>query len=126
MTLRQAEAWLGLEPSARGRRLKRILLGAERKLGRPIMVRIGTHTRVTRSAIRKHCRHMLPSQVDELREKFTEFLGSIDEKIETRIVDHVAEHVEPKLEELWDRDEVQARAIKQLAERVKRIAGTAA
>ena len=124
MTLRQAEAWLALKPSARGRRLKRILMAVERKTGRVVMTRLGERgMRVTRSALRRFCRHLIPSHVDELRERFAEFLRGIDARIEASVAEHVAEHVEPEFDRLWRADEIQAAAIKELAIRVNRLAG---
>jgi hypothetical protein len=131
MTLRQAEVWLGMRPTAKGRGLLRVLIAREKELGKPILVRsrgkrrIGRY-RVSRGALRRHCRHLLPSKVDELRDRFAEFLRGVDERIETSVTSHVAEHVDPQIEELWHRDEVQAEAIKELAIRLKRMAEVAA
>jgi hypothetical protein len=128
MSMRQAEMWLGMRQTSRGLGLKNLLLARERELGKVFMVRgrghgRGTRYRVTKSALRRHCRHLIPSKVDELRDKFSEFLRGVDERIANSVAEHVAEHVEPELHELWERDETQAEAIKELSTRVARLAG---
>lgn len=127
MTLPQAEKWLGMRVTARGRGLKRILENIEKNTGKQIIIRAGGKARgvrycVTRSSLRRHCRHMVPSKVDELRDKFGQFLKEIDERIENTVAEHVAELIEPQLDELWERDETTAEAVRKLSVRVERLA----
>jgi len=120
--MRQAETWLAMEPSYRGRRLKRILLRLERKTGREILTRLGGRgDRVTRSALRRHCRHLIPSREDELRERFVEFLRGIDVRIESSVAEHVAEKVEPELEALRECAEAHEEALKELGRRYRML-----
>lgn len=126
MSLVEAERWLGMKPSSRGRSLRSILLSIESKEGHRIMVRSrgqgrGMRYRVTRSALRRYCKHLVPSKVDELRERFAQFLAGVDEKIESKVAEHLAEFVEPQLDDLWQRDETLSDAVRQLSVRVKRV-----
>jgi hypothetical protein len=125
LTLAQAEQRCGLPPN-RGRTLLELLNAKERKLGREIMIRKGRglknrHLRVTMSMVRQHCPELFPSAVDDLQRSFRRYLEDIDEHIAAGVAEHVAAHVDPKLDELWERDEKIAKNVKALGERVDKL-----
>jgi hypothetical protein len=129
LTLAQAETNCGLPPN-RGRTLLELLAGKERKLGREIMIRKGRgqrnrHLRVTMSMVRQHCPELFPSAVDDLQRSFSRYMHDIDERISDGVAEHVAAHVDPKLDELWERDEKIARNVKALGQRVEQLSRVA-
>lgn len=126
LTWNQAAKALGWTGKAAGRRLKRAVLARERQTGKRIATRLGSERRpdyrVTIGAIRRHLPELRPSKVDDLRERFGEYLASIDTRMSDSIAHHVAEYVEPRLDELWQRDEEIAERVNDLGLRVKLIA----
>jgi hypothetical protein len=117
LTLPKAQREIGMAGDNRGRNLKRLLFAREKATGQQIMVRwrkrgtTRTEYRVTMSALRRHCPELFPGKVDDLSRHFREYLLKIDERIAVIVADHVAEHVEPRLDELWRRDETIARQV---------------
>lgn len=127
MTFPQAQKVLGMK-GPRGLRLKRYVLNREREIGKKIARRnssakYGVRYTITMTALRRYCPDLFPSKVDELRRTFDAYIDSIDGKIEERVTAHVSEHVDPRLDELWQRDEIIAKSVTDLATRVERILG---
>lgn len=122
LTLGQAQKRLGMR-GTRGLRLKAHLLAREKKAGVEIIHRRHngrrTHYRVTMSALRRHCPELFPSAVDELQRGFRTYLTEIDERIASVADERISTSVNPKLQELWDRDEKIARNLKDLGRRFR-------
>lgn len=121
LSLDSAAGKLGWEGAHRRRRLKRLLFARERQTKKPIMTRLGSAKkpayRVTMSALRKHTPELFKSKVDELADNFRVYLSTIDDRIAEVAAAHVTEHVEPRLQELWDRDEKIAQQVDALGKR---------
>lgn len=130
MTLDQAALRLHWEGRGRARRLKRLLFARERQTKKRIMTRLGgekmTKYRVTLSALRRYCPELFKSKVHELQDNLKGFLKSIDERISEGVVSHVATEVEPRLQELWERDEQLAGNIQEVAKRVEQLSAVTA
>lgn len=126
MTWERAAEKLGWSGSGRGRRLKRLVFSREEKTGKRIATRVGTSRRpaykVSLSALRRHLPELFKSKVDELEAIVSGYLAGIDERIAGKVADHVDEYVEPRLDELWERDEKIAGQIVSLATRVEALA----
>ena len=126
LSLPDAQRRLGM-PGPHGRRLKRLLLAKEAQAGKRIMIRLSggrrPKPRVTWSLLRKHCPELFESKVQQLERDMRSYLDAIDAKIIESVSAHVTDHVEPRLEELWQRDEVIAESVRKLAQRVATIAG---
>lgn len=125
LTLREAEQEVGL-PSARGQRLRRYVEARERKLGRNIMERAGGQGRgarylVTLAALRRHCPELFGKPFDEMERNMRGYLAEIDDRMTTRALDVVGQHVEPKLDELYGRTEVLSEAVQDLGARLARV-----
>ena len=129
LTFREAAAWLGWGNSrAAGLRLKRRVIAKEKALKRALIVRIEgperESRRVTRSMLRTHMREVLPSKVDELKRDFGRHLATLDERIRMASSAFVAQQVEPRLSELWQRDEQIAESVNALGARIALLTGT--
>jgi hypothetical protein len=113
---------------SRGLRLRRLLLTRETETGKRIMIRLPgrrrQNKRVTWSLLRKHCPELFESKVQQLERDMRGYLDAIDAKISESVAAHVTDHVEPRLDELWQRDEVIAKSVRELAQRVRAIACT--
>jgi hypothetical protein len=125
LTLPDAQQRLGMA-GGRGRRLKRLLLAREAEAGKRIMIRLSggrrPKPRVTWSLLRKHCPELFESKVQQLERDMRGYLDAIDAKISESVAAHMTDQVEPRLDELWQRDEVIAESVRKLAQRVARIA----
>jgi len=99
-----------------------LLFARERQTKKRIMTRLGgdqrAKYRVTVSALRRSCPELFKSKVQDLQDNLKGFLASIDQRISEGVVSHVATEVEPRLQELWERDEQLAGNIEQVAKRV--------
>ena len=130
LSLDQAAGKLGWEGAHRRRRLKRLLFARERQSKVAIMTRLGSVKkpayRVTMSALRRHTPELFKSKVDELADNFRVYLSTIDERIAEVAAAHVSEHVEPRLLELWERDEKIAEQVNALGKRLAAFAQGAA
>lgn len=82
-----------------------------------------THLRVTMALMRRWCPEAFQSKVDSLQSDFRTYLKAIDQRIEAGAAAHVTKHVEPRLVELFKRDEKLAGNIDDLMRRVATIAG---
>jgi hypothetical protein len=123
LTLREAAAWLGWGNNRfAARRLERRLVAKEKAIGRSLMVRTQGAERETRrvtvSMLRAYLPEARPSKVDELKRDMVKRLEGLDERIREGAAGYVAEHVEPRLDELWERDEQIAETLNQLGARV--------
>lgn len=108
-----------------GRRLKRYVLRREKQIGKQIAIRTGTRRvtyKVSIAALRKHCPALFTDS-NALEREFKKHLKAIDDKIQERVIDHISEHVDPKIDELWQRDEIIANNVNQLARRIDIILG---
>lgn len=128
MTFRQAAAWLGMGKSRyAARKLERRVLSKERKLGASLVVRMSSAEKETRSVtgsmLRQHFPEFFPSKVKQLRRDMEQRLAAIDEHVRAASQAFVAQQVEPRLAELWERDEQIAESLNELAERVELLAG---
>lgn len=125
LTFSQAQQALGMKGPG-GRRLKRMVLARERSSGKRIAIRCGTKKptyKVTMSALRKHLPHLFErSKVQTLGRDMQEYLDAIDDVIADRVWVHITDQVEPRLEELWERDETIALNVTNLAARVEQLA----
>lgn len=107
------------DPGA-ARRLKRQVFAAERASGQRIAIRLQseggrTDYRVTMSALRAAFPERFQSKVDELQVQVRGYLSAIDARIEEAAAKQITEHVEPRLDELWHRDESLAESIGEVA-----------
>jgi AAA+ ATPase superfamily predicted ATPase len=123
MSMREAADWLGWEGRDRGRRLKRTLLAIEKQKKREIMVRRGPEGDgrrylVTRGAIARWAPQLRPSKVDELEKNFATYIRTLNETIDDKIESFVSEHIDPQIEELWQRQERTAQIVDELAQHV--------
>jgi hypothetical protein len=110
---------------AAGRRLKRLVFARERQTGKQIATRMGEGSRtrplVTMSAIMRHMPELRRSRVDRLAEAIKEYTDDTDRRVVTIFAEQMAESVEPRLDELYDRDEKLAIAHEALARQVNGI-----
>jgi hypothetical protein len=123
LTFDEAAEKIGWTGKGRGRRLKRACFARERETKRRIITRMGSERmpayKVTLGALRKAFPELFGrSKVDALQANFRNYLAAIDERIAEKTAAHVTEHVEPRLQELWERDEAIAERVDALAERV--------
>jgi len=109
------------ESRAAAVRLKRAVLTRERELGKRIATRTGGHHRITESALTRWMPELRRSKVDELAANFRSYLTDIDARISEGAADYVAKNVDPRLDELWARDEKLAENLDQLGARVTQI-----
>jgi LPS O-antigen subunit length determinant protein (WzzB/FepE family) len=127
LTLDQAAQQLHWEGRGRSRRLKRLLFARERQTKKRIMTRLGgdrrARYRITLSALRRYCPELFKSKVQELQDNLKGFLKSIDDRIADGVAEHVTTEVEPRLQELWERDEQLAGNIQEVARRVEQLSG---
>lgn len=125
MTWDRAAGSLGWVGRGRARRLKRIVFARERDTGKRIATRMGSSRKpaykVSLSALRRHLPELFKSKVDELETIVTGYLAGIDERIAGKVADHVEEYVEPRLDELWQRDEKIAGQVVVLASKVEAL-----
>lgn len=125
LSLPDAQRRLGM-PGPHGRKLKRLLVAKEQQSGKRIMIRLSggrrPKPRVTWSLLRKHCPELFESKVQQLERDMRGYLDAIDAKISESVAAHMTDQVEPRLEELWQRDEVIAESVRKLAQRVNAIA----
>lgn len=125
----QAAAELKWTGRHRGRRLKHYVLRREKQTGEKIALRVGTPRkpayRVTMGALHQYCSELFEkkSKVDSLQAVMTAHLKQIDERIAMGVAEHVEDFVEPRFQELWERDEKIAEQVSELASRVAILAG---
>jgi hypothetical protein len=127
LTIPEAQRRLGFKGDPQGRRLLRLLIAKERSAGARFLIRQGGGQRqrfkVTMTAIRRHAPDLLPSKVDKLRRDFSGYMKAIDDRIAEGAAQHVQRFVEPRLSELYDRDEEIAESVDELAQRVAKLSG---
>jgi hypothetical protein len=128
LSLPRAQREVGWGNASGGRRLKRYLLKREKALGRRIMIRVGgvdaPPYRVTLSALRRYCPELFGGETTPQNAAlFREYIRGIDQRICEKVAEQIAEHVEPRLDELWERDEQIMGNVAELAKRVHAIVG---
>lgn len=110
---------------AAGRRLKRLVFARERQTGKQIATRLGAGSRtrplVTMSAIMRHMPELRRSRVDRLAEALREYTTDTDRRVAEIVSEQFAETVEPRLDELYERDEKLAIAHEALTRQVNGI-----
>lgn len=123
LTFRKMAGRLGWgETRAAGRKLARAITARERELGKRIATRSeGGHRRVTESALTRWMPELKRSKVDELAANFRSYLTDIDAKIAQGAAAYIAENVDPRLDELFQRDEIIAKNLDALGRRVAQI-----
>jgi hypothetical protein len=126
LTWDKAASHLGWTGKGRARRLKRLVLSREKSTGKRIATRIGTRTRpaykLSLSALRRHLPELFRSKVEDLADNLKSYLAEIDDRIAAGAAEHVAEYVEPRLDELWQRDEQIAHQVGEIATRLASMA----
>lgn len=109
ISLAEAERALGWPAQGRGLKLRRYVLAREKQLGKigAILVAIGVgrkrRERLTLQSLRRYCPELWPSKADDLAKNLRDYLRSIDDRVSESFADQVAEHLEPRLAELFDR-----------------------
>lgn len=122
LTFRKMAGRLGWgESEAAGKRLKRAVRTRERELGKRIATRSGAHCRISETALTRWMPELKRSKVDELAANFRSYLTDIDSKIAEGAAAYVAENVDPRLDELFQRDETIAKNLDALASRIAQI-----
>jgi hypothetical protein len=113
LTLPQAAKKLGLE-DPRGDKLRRVLIQREKEKGQPIMTRVKGETRtnvyVTMYALRRGCPELFATK-SSLAKDLQDYLTGIDDKVRAAAAEHVTKFVDPRIDELWERDSKLANAI---------------
>lgn len=125
LTWREATTALGWTDGgteAAGRRLRDKVLAREAQTGRQIATRsLGARPKpmwVTMSAIMRHMPELRRSRVDSLSKALAEYNAESDKRIARAIESKLAESVEPRLEELWQRDEKLAVEVEAMGKRI--------
>lgn len=133
LTWREATSALGWSDGgteAAGRRLKDKVLAREAVSGKQIATRDkGKRPMwVTIGAIMRHMPELRRSRVDALSKALAEYNAEADRRIANAIEAKISESVDPRLEELWQRDEklaveieAQGRRIHGLSRAVSRV-----
>lgn len=123
LTFRKMAARLGWgESRAAARKLARAIHARERETGKQIATRTtGGHKRITESALTRWMPELRRSKVDELAANFRSYLTDIDAKIAEGAAAYIAENVDPRLDELFERDETIAKNLDALGRRVAQI-----
>lgn len=99
--------WIDGGTEAAGRRLKNKVLTREATSGKQIATRDKGQRPmwVTISAILRHMPELRRSRVDSLSKALAAYNAETDRRIEEAIEAKLAESVDPRIEELWQRDE---------------------
>lgn len=116
-------AWKDGGTPAAGRRLKRAVLAREAETGKQIATRLKRDgqripLRITMSAIMRWLPELRRSRVDSLSAALAEYRAETGKLLREMISGQIAEHVEPRLDELWGRDEVLAAQVEAVAKDV--------
>src|SRR5678815_4426483 len=123
LTWREATRALGWSDGgteAAGRRLKDKVLAREAVTHKQIATRDRGNRPmwVTMSAIMRHMPELRRSRVDALSKALFEYNAESDKRIANAIEAKLSESVEPRLEELWQRDEKLAVEVEAIGKRI--------
>lgn len=123
LTWREATSalgWIDGGTRAASRRLRDKVLAREAQTGKQIATRDKGQRPmwVTLSAIMRHMPELRRSRVDSLSKALAEYNVEADKRIASAIESKLAESVEPRLEELWQRDEKLAEEVEAIGKRV--------
>ncbi len=123
LTWREATArlgWIDGGSEAAGRRLKDKILAREVASGKQIATRDKGQRPmwVTMSAVIRHMPELRRSRVDSLSKALAAYNAETDRRIEEAIEAKLAESIDPRLEELWQRDEKLALEIEAQGRRI--------
>ncbi len=123
LTFRKMASRLGWGDSrAASRKLARAVRAREQETGKRIATRTGGgHQRITESALTRWMPELKRSKVDELMVNFRAYLTDIDTKIAEGAAAYVSENVDPRLDELFERDEKIAKTVDQLGARLAQL-----
>lgn len=125
MTLPKAQKELGIK-GPRGAKLKRLIEAKEQKLRREIMTRIPgrrrTTHRVSLTMLKRHMPELFPSEFDAMERQVRTLTRSLDSRMREIATEEIHEQVDPRLRELWKRDETLAKNVKDVAKSVERLA----
>lgn len=123
LTLPQAQKALGMK-GPRGAKLKRLIQAKERKLRREIMNRIQgrrrTTHRVSLTMLRRYMPELFPSEFNAMERQVRMLTRSLDGRMREIATEEIHEQVDPRLKELWERDERLAKNVKEVAKQVER------
>ena len=119
-----------LQLDRRGRKLGRAIEAAEKRTGHTIGVVYRGPTYRRRKVTLSECRRYLPQlfpdsgpNLDAIERAIRTYMGDLDDRISERCAEQIARDVEPRISELWERDERIARSVLDLAKRVATLAG---
>lgn len=128
LTWREATSKLGWPDGgtdAAGRRLKRVVLAREVQSGRQIATRTGSgpapQLRVTVGAVLRHLPELRRTRFDRFQANMTKLDTGITGRVSGIVADQLAELVDPRLDELWERDEVLAQEQERTALQVESL-----
>lgn len=116
------------ELDSRGQMLGRLIAAAEKRAGVTIGVFIERKARrrrkVTLGQLRRHLPELFPpSSVSAVERTLRTYLAGIDQRIAEKCAEQIARDVDPRLDELWGRDEKLAQGLLDLTRRVAQLAG---
>ena len=125
MSPKEAEAWLGLRPSYKGRSFLRSALAKERDAGRPFIVRrTGPKGQpvylFTRELIRRHMRDLWQARFDRVATRAATAVRQIRDHIDAHIDDRIENH--PTVRGLVAQSDETIDLVESLAEQVRRVA----
>lgn len=109
LRLEDAATELGWTGSARRERLKRLIFARENELGHTFAIRLKgprrTGYRVTMGALRCNLPELFPSKISTLAGEMRELVGNLSVQFQEKIAQEVANATEPRLDELYLRQE---------------------
>lgn len=113
---------------SRGRPLYRLLIAKEKKHGQQIMIRVEArgggdreHCKITIAALRKWCPEVFRSKGEDFAKDIKAYVLAIEGRIKTSVAQQVAVATQPKIDELWARDEQLGNDIKQLKDTLSQL-----
>jgi len=126
MSPREAEEWLGLDPSVDGRSLLRAALAREKETGKEFIIRgggagNGVRYRFTRELIRTHLRDLWQSRFDRVASRAGAAVKRIEAHIDARIDDRIENH--PTVRELASQIDETIEVVSGLSEQLERLVG---
>lgn len=121
VTMREAARRLGLGDSRSAeRRLRRRVLQVERSTGRTLIIpgAVARAPCITVAAIRSACAEFKASRVEDMVRLAKE---QVEQMVEREVGSQITERIEPRLRELWIRDEKIAETMIQALRRLERV-----
>lgn len=125
MTPAQAERWLGIPESAKGRNLLRVALRREAETGKQFLLREGGDCRkrylFTPELIRRHLPELWEGRFQRTSRRIAQTLASIESKIDAKVDERIANH--PKILEIEHNQNEALELLEQLAAHVESSVG---